>query len=108
MLFWSAPSLQETDAWPPRAIYEADQLITNSRRCRQKWLFTVTFRHGRDHWQKDVGAGMPQRHRITGFAAVTVSLRACKRTKMNSAHTMIQEQTDILELNVSGRGCVRF
>ena len=51
---------------------------------------------------------MPQRHRITGFAAVTVSLRACKRTKMNSAHTMIQEQTDILELNVSGRGCVRF
>lgn len=51
---------------------------------------------------------MPQRHRITGFAAVTVSLRACKRTKMNSAHTMIQEQADILELNVSGRGCVRF
>lgn len=74
MLFWSAPSLQETDAWPPRAIYEADQLITNSRRCRQKWLFTVTFRHGRDHWQKDVGAGMPQRHRITGFAAAAEGL----------------------------------
>ena len=39
---------------------------------------------------------MPQRHRITGFAAVMVSLRACKRTKMNSSHMVIQEQTDIL------------
>ena len=96
MQFWSAPSLQETDAGLSRITSEAGRLITNSRRCRQKWLFTVTFRRGKDHWQKEVGAGMPQRHRITGFAAVTVSLRPCKRTKMNSSHMVIQEQTDIL------------
>ena len=49
MLFWSAPSLQETDAGLLRITSEAGRLITNSRRCRQKWLFIVTFRHGKDH-----------------------------------------------------------
>ena len=52
--------------------------------------------------------GIPQRHRITGFAAVAVSLRAGKRTKMNCAHMAILQRSDTLQLSESGRGRVSF
>ena len=63
--------------------------------------------------QKACGKGVaennvPQRQRIAGNAAVAASLRAGKRTKMDSAHTMIQERTDTRKLSGSGRGRVGF
>ena len=54
------------------------------------------------------GNGIPQRHRITGFSAVAVSLRAGKRTKMNCAHMAILQRSDTLQLSESGRGRVSF
>ena len=54
------------------------------------------------------GNGIPQRHRITGFFAVAVSLRAGKRTKMNCAHMAILQRSDTLQLSKSGRGRVSF
>ena len=51
---------------------------------------------------------IPQRQRIGGNAAVAVSLRAGKRRKMNSEHTVILERTDTRKLSGSGRGRVSF